>query len=170
MDILINKRYEVFLDGQLSYVISSKIFSLLPNLTISDSSTKEVKLKLKGVLAFFTTAFDIHRDNEVFNLRLKKAWKTQYNCQVGRDLYEIYAHRGRKYSVFKNDIQIAWWDSDLVIVFGSRYKIIADKDSDYELLIAFCIGLEGGGGGSSMDVGNIGGQGKIFDPHWQPKY
>lgn len=169
MEILINKRNEVFLDDQLTYFISSK-FSILTRIKISDYITKNPRLVLKELFVPFKRSFDIIRDDKVFHFRLKKAWKTQFNCQVENDLYEIYSHRGRKYSVFKNNIQVAWWESDLVILFGNKFKIIADKDADYELLIAFCIILESSNGGSTLDLGNVGGQGKSFDAYWQPKY
>lgn len=170
MEILINKRYEVFLDGQLTYLITSKFFSFHPKYSISEFSSDHIKLVFKGTFAVFHKAYDIYRGNDIYNLRLKKAWKTQYNCQVGKDLYEIYVHRGLKHSVFKNGTQIGWWNSDSLILLGSRYKIIADKDADSELLIAFCIALEGSNGGATVNVGNVGGQGKTFDSHWQPKY
>ena len=61
-------------------------------------------------------------------------------CRVGPDLYLIYGHRGRKYSIFKNDIQGAWWDRKAVTWFaGDNYKIIADKDCDIDLIISFCL-------------------------------
>lgn len=97
--------------------------------------------------------------------------------QVGQDLYEIFGHKGRKFSVYKNDKQVAWWDKDAVTWFnGDNYKIIADKDSDYELIISFCLIIDhtssnnNDGNTMTVDFGNIGSTVKQFDPAWQPKY
>jgi hypothetical protein len=55
-------------------------------------------------------------------------------------MYDIYGHRGRKYSIYKNDQQVAWWDKEAVGWFaGDNYKIFANANSDPELLISFCL-------------------------------
>jgi hypothetical protein len=82
---------------------------------------------------------------------------------------------GRKYSVYKNDKQIAWWDKQAVSWFnGDNYTIIADSDADYELIIAFCLIIDNQYNNNdnsntvTFDFGNIGGQVRKFNTDWKP--
>lgn len=91
--------------------------------------------------------------------------------------FDIYGHRGRKYSVYKNDKQVAWWNKQSVTWFeGDNYKIIADYNSDYELIMAFCLIIDNHSRNDNnvrtvtIDFGHIGPQVKKFDPTWQPMY
>jgi hypothetical protein len=93
---------------------------------------------------------------------------------VGSDNYDLYGHRGRKYSIYKNDIQVAWWDKNAVSWFsGDNYKITADKDCDVALIIFFCLIIDNFSYHKksifNYSFGNIGFQAKMFDPAWQPK-
>jgi hypothetical protein len=123
------------------------------------------------------TKYDITLgDNNILAFRTKSSWKSHYQCQLGSDLFDIYSHKGRKYSVYKNDRQVAWWDQQRVTWFeGDNYKIIADADSDDELLMGFCLIIDNSFSNSNEDntvtinVGNIGPQARAFDPTWQPK-
>jgi hypothetical protein len=112
----------------------------------------------------------------VLEFRTVSVWKCEYECQVGQDCYHIYGHRGRKYSIYKNDKQIAWWNKNAVSWFaGDNYKIISDADADIDLLISFCLIIDnfssdsGKGNTINIDLGNIGFQARKFDPAWQPK-
>jgi hypothetical protein len=85
-------------------------------------------------------------------------------------------HIGRKYSVYKNELQVAWWDKEAVSWFdGDNYKILADIDCDLDLIISFCLIVdnfssnENDGNTVTYDFGNIGFQAKKFDENWQPK-
>jgi hypothetical protein len=52
-------------------------------------------------------------------------------------LYEIFGHKGRKYSILKNK-QVAYWNKNCVTWFdGDNYRIVADNDCDFELIISF---------------------------------
>jgi hypothetical protein len=95
---------------------------------------------------------------------------------VNGDTYDIYGHKGRKFSIYKNNVQIAWWDKNLMALFaGDQYKIIADSDCDKELIVTFCIIIDqfkddGSKGELNLDFGNvIVPEVKPFDPTWRPK-
>jgi uncharacterized protein YxjI len=173
--ISIGDKYQIFTDGKQTHYASTKLFRQLAEINLFENSSSRPKYLIKKRWAFFNTSFDlISWDNNVLEFRTKSFWKNHYLCQVGQDLFEIYGHRGRKYSVYKNDKQVAWWDKEAVAWFnGDNYKIIADKDCDHELIISFCLIIDNtqsnDGNTLTIDIGNIGPQAKKFDTNWQPK-
>jgi uncharacterized protein YxjI len=176
--ISIGDKYQIFVDGQQTHSASTKLFRWLAEINLFENGSDRPKYVIKKKWTFFNTSFDLRRwDNNVLVFRTKSFWKRHYQCQVGQDLFEIFGHRDRKYSIYKNYKQIAWWDKRAVAWFnGDNYKIIADKDCDHELIISFCLIIDNtqsndnGGNTLTIDVGNIGPQAKKFDPTWQPKY
>jgi uncharacterized protein YxjI len=176
--ISIGDKYQIFIDGQQTHYASSQIFRLLAEIHLFDAGNGGPVAVLKKNWAFFHTSFDITRkDNNILEFRTTSFWKRHYTCQVGQDLYDIYGHRGRKYSIYRNDKQVAWWDKQAVSWFnGDNYKIVADRDCDYELIISFCLIIDNSqsnsndGGALRIDAGNIGPQARKFDSSWQPKY
>jgi len=175
--ISIGDKYKIFVDGRQTYIASRKLISLLPVVYLYELNNERPKMTINKLFSFFKAKYDIARsDNRVFQFRTLSFWKLQYECQVGQDSYVIYGHRGRRYSIYKNDQQIAWWDKNAVSWFaGDNYKIILDKDADIDLLISFCLVVDNFSSDShdgnmiNIDLGNIGFQAKKFDPAWQPK-
>ena len=176
--ISIGDKYKIFVDGQQTHYASTKLFRWLAEINLFEYGHDRPKYIIKKKWAFFNTSFDITRwDNNVFEFRTKNFWRHHYFCQVGQDFYEVLGHRGRKFSVYKNDVQIAWWDKNAVAWFnGDNYKLIADKNSDFELIISFCLLIDNtfskdnDSNTMTIDIGNIGLQTKKFDPTWQPKH
>jgi hypothetical protein len=175
--ISIGDKYKVFIDGQPTHIASKQLISLLPVVYLYELDSKRPRMTITKLLSLFNAKYDITRwDNAVIEFRTKSFWKLQYECQVGEDIYTIYGHRGRKYSIYKNDNQIAWWDKNAVSWFaGDNYKIVTDKDADVDLLISFCLIIDNLAGDSNngniinIDFGNIGFQARKFDITWQPK-
>jgi len=77
--------------------------------------------------------------------------------------------------VYKNDTQVAWWTKQAVSWFsGDNYKIIADNNCNYNLIIAFCLIIDdyksnGKKSVINISIGRLGPQAKKFDPTWNPK-
>lgn len=172
----IGDKYSIFMNEQPSYSASAKLFRWFAEIDIFDRSEGRPRMTIKKKWAFLNKSYDITRwDNALLEFRTKSFWKRHYQCSLGSDMYDIYSHRGRKCSVYKNDVQIAWWDKEAIVWFeGDNYRITADKDSDYELIIAFCLMMDNAASDHSdnavvIDLGNIGPQARKFDPAWQPK-
>src|ERR1700722_8198775 len=109
--IAVGDKYKVFIDGQQTHVASREIFSLLPVVNLYELNNEQPRMTINKLFSFFKPKYDIIRwDNNVLEFRTQSFWKGQYECPVGPDGYTIYAHRGRKYSIYKNDQQIAWWN------------------------------------------------------------
>jgi uncharacterized protein YxjI len=176
--ISVGDKYQIFIDGQQAYAASQQLVSLLPEINLFETSAGgRARITINKKFAWFKAAYDITRwDNNVFQFRTRSIWKVHFQCQSGSDNYDIYGHRGRKYSIFKNNIQVAWWDKKAVSWFaGDNYKIRADNECDIELIVSFCLVIDNfasnhkGGNTITFDLGNLGLQAKKFDNTWLPK-
>ena len=176
--IAIGDKYQIFTDGVHTHKAAAKIFRIFAEINLFDLNSDFPLMIIKRRFAFFAAKFDITRkDGAAYELATKSFWKGHLQCICGQDLYDIYAHRGRKYSVYKNDRQVAWWNKDSVTWFaGDNYKITADKDCDKLLIISFCLAVDNyasndkNKGAVNINIGRIGPQARKFDPSWQPKY
>jgi uncharacterized protein YxjI len=174
--ISIGEKYNIFIAEQPTYTAASKIFRWLSEINLFGQGGGLPLLTIKKRLSFIVLKYDIIRDNRIFSFRVKKFWRRHYQCMAGTDLYDIYGHRSRKFSIYKNDRQVAWWEQDSVAWFqGDNYKMLADKDSDQELLIAFCLVIDDSNSKNSkgetvtVHLGYIGPEAKSFDPSWTPR-
>jgi len=179
--ISIADKYQIFVDGKQTYTASTKLFRLLSEIHLLEIGSNNPKYVIKKRWTLFKPAFDLRWNNNVFEFRTKNFWKHHYYCKVGQDYYEIFGHRGRKYSIYKNNVQIAYWDKEAITLYkGDTYKIIADDDCNCELLISFCLIIDNKSSNNennhndalfstTIDFGNIGLQSKKFDPLWLPK-
>jgi uncharacterized protein YxjI len=99
----------------------------------------------------------------------------EYSCKSNKDTYRLYSHNDRKRSILKNEVQVAWWDKDTFSFGGGDYyKIIADNDCNYPLLIAICVIIDHihsrhSKSGFSFDAGNPFTDLPEFDKNWKPK-
>ena len=177
--ISIGDKYQIFIDGQMSYFASRQFLQLLPEINLFDTNRGgRPRMTINKRLSWLKAKYDITRwDYNVFKFRTKSIWKLHYQCQFFMDTYDIYGHMGRKYSIYKNDTQVAWWDKKAVSWFaGDNYKIHAGKDCDIDLVISFCLIVDNfshdnkDGNTVTYDFGNIGFQTKKFDKTWLPKH
>jgi uncharacterized protein YxjI len=175
--ISIGDKYKIFINERQEYYATSELFNILAVINLFKSEYEAARLRIEKQWSFLKPKYNIVvNDHNPLEFRAKSFWYLRYQCQSGRDLYEIYGHRGRKYSVYKNDIQVAWWEKKAVTWFGGdNYTIFADSDSEYELIMAFCLIIDNyssndnEGNAVSIDFGNIGGQVRKFNPGWEPK-
>jgi hypothetical protein len=172
--IAIADKYKVFVNEQEQYRAARKLWRILPEVDLFRLDDSEPRLTLKKRFSLIKASYDIRRGGDVFPFTTISVLKHHYTCTIGADRYDIYGHRGRKYSIFKNDRQVAWWDKAAVTWFaGDNYRITADNNADREALIAFCLIIDNFRSDDhnetvSYDVGNLGFQAKKFDPEWQP--
>lgn len=173
----IRDRYQVFINEKLRYSASSELLSFFPVIHLFGNEGGRPRLTINKLWSWLGAKYNITLyDNSRLEFRTKTFWKYHYRCQYGPDLFDIYGHRGRKYSVYKHDKQVAWWDKNSVALLkGDHYKVIADDDSDLELIMAFCLVIDNysydhkQGNAVTLDFGNIGLQAKKFNPEWKPK-
>jgi uncharacterized protein YxjI len=175
--ISIGDKYKIFIEDQEVYAASTKLFKLLSEINLFETGGGNPKMTMNKKWSWLKPGYDLTRwDGSLLEFRTVSFWKHHYQCQSGNDYYDVYGHKGRKYSVYKNDTQIAWWEKKRVTWFaGDNYKIIANSTCDRELLISFCLVIDNyfsddhDGNTVTINIGSIGPQAKKFDPNWEPK-
>lgn len=173
--VSIGDKYKIFIGERQAYIAAAKLFRWLAEIILKDMNERP-KLTIKKKWFFVRPSYNIIRGQDTYAFETISFWKNHFQCQVGADVYDIYGHKGRKYSIYKNDTQVAWWEKARVTWFaGDNYKMIADNDSDTELLIALALVVDNAKsnkqdrGAVTVNIGHIGPQAKKFDPSWQPK-
>ena len=175
--IAFGDKYRIYINGEQKFSASSALISLLPSIYLFIDGKRSARLTIDKQWSWFKTKYRIGLwDGDSIYFTTASFWKLHYQCQDGADLYDIYGHKGRKYSVYKNDVQVAWWDKEMVSWFeGDNYRIVADDDCNYELVIGFCLIIDSqysnddDGNTVTVDFGNVGPQAKEFDHLWRPK-
>lgn len=175
--ITIGDKYQIFIDGQQTHHASSQLLKMLTEIILFENDRDTAIMTINKRLFLFSPKYDITRWNDqLLQFRTISYWKLHYQCLYGDNNYEIFGHRRRKYSIYKNGIQIAWWDKEAVTWFaGDNYKIIADSDCDVDLIISFCLIVDNfsnndhAGGSFTYSFGNIFFQAKKFDKTWLPR-
>lgn len=100
-------------------------------------------------------------------------WKRHFQIHMGKDVFDIYGHKGRKVSVFLNNKQVAWFSSAAVTFFsGDEYNIHADSQVSVDWLIAIALFWDswynrGDKGAINIKFGSIIEKQK-FDKNWIP--
>ena len=175
--IAIGDKYRIFINKELRYRARTELFSFLGVIQLYELKKERPSLHIEKKFSWFKLRYQIKlRDNNKVEVTTKSFWKNHFQCQCGAELYDIYGHRGRKYSVYRNNVQVAWWDKQMVSWFeGDNYHISADDDCDYELIIGFCLMIDHhsnnskDGNAVKLDLGNFGPEAREFDTNWQPK-
>lgn len=175
--IALADKYKIYLNEsqEPEYRAARKLFRIFAEVDLFTETGPEPGLTIKKKLSFFKPRYEIRMGGDAFNFNTVSFLKHHYQCDIGKDHYDIYGHRGRKFSIFRNDRQVAWWDKAAISWFaGDNYRIVCDDDANVEVLIAFCLIIdnfrsdEHDGKALNYDVGNLGFQAKKFDPAWQP--
>jgi hypothetical protein len=173
--ISIGEKYNVFVNEQAAYRAASSLFRILRVIDLFTTHGDMPLLTIRRRWSFIIKKYDIIRKGELFPFRVVKFWRRHFQCPVGKDIYDIYGHRSRKFSIYKNGIQVAWWELATVSWFkGDNYTMLADKDGDREILTAFCLIIDDWHsrkkhGALNIHLGYIGPEDRPFDPSWTPK-
>ena len=168
-------KYEIYINGEPAYKAAIEWFRLLSVIDLFDLRFGELKMQIKRRWSFWRANYDLIRpDGRVYKFKTVSFWKIIYQCVIENDIYEIYGHRGRKHSIFKNGQQIAFWDKELVTWFeGDNYTMITNNKVDEILLISFCLVIDNYASKNhqedvTVDWGNLGLRSMKFDKNWRP--
>jgi hypothetical protein len=174
--IAIGDKYNIYVDNELSYKARTKLFRFfLSEIILSDVQDRQIAT-IERKFNWLKTKYIISGlDKFDWTFKTKKIWKMHYQCHVGDDTYDIYGHKGRKVSIFKNDQQIGWFDKSAVAWFeGDNYQLLANDNCNPALLTCFVLiwdnFFSNGSEDSTVtyDFGNIGPEARKFDRNWRP--
>lgn len=172
--ISFGSQYKIFVDKKEElYAETDMLTKAIINVYKPDHL--ETYFRILKSLYFNYPKYKVEMPNgERLKLESKNLWKTRYQLKKGNDVYDLYCHKGRKVSIFQNHKQIAYWEKEAIsYVAGDNYEIVANKDSEKELLIAFCLILDhihsrGTGSVFNVDFGLIFKEQKRFNEKWKP--
>ena len=167
---LFNFRSNIFVEDILTYIVCRKFWTWTPLISIMSPETGQTIITVKQE-RWLKKRFLIIREEQRFNYIPMAFWKQGYSCQVTEDIYEVYCQKGFKFSVYKNKIQIGWWEKgSQAILDPIEYEMLADNDVDKEILVGLCLVtdiLQRPSGG--INLGTLTSAEIPFDPNWQPR-
>lgn len=113
--------------------------------------------------------------SKTYKLTCVKYFRQHWRLETETDIYDYYAHKGHKKSIFKNEIQIAAIDKNYLNKFENDTIFIDYNLGENELLLlglvlAFDMGNDNDGSTISIDFGNIVGSfAKTNNEAWRPE-
>lgn len=174
--ISLGSKYNIFVNRIHTHHAIRDFFQRIPpTIDLFEKNSEDIKIRIKDY-SWYKPQFDIFTwDYGTLNFITISFWKNHYQCKCQEDVYDIYGHKGRKYSIFKNNIQIAYFSKEMVSFFaGDAYTIIANNDAHAELLISFCLIIDNFGNKNNnaaitIDFGNLGWFSRKFNYNWKPE-
>jgi len=90
------------------------------------------------------------------------------------ETFRLYQHKGRRWSIFQNDLQIAaFTKNSITIGKGNEYDLRMNSNAD--VLVVICLTLtlntsenDDDNATVTIDLGNIGPEDRPFDESWEP--
>ena len=173
--ISLTSNYEIVKNGKALFRATAKLFRIFSEIRLFREVDENSHAVIKRLFSFFTAKYRLEMVNGSEALFYTVSfWKNHYRCEYRGKRYDVFGHRGRKFSIFKNDKQIAYFVKEAVSYFaGDNYKLIADDGEDIVLLVSFVLIVDnyrsrgGNRGAVNFDIGNIF-QARPFDESWKP--
>jgi uncharacterized protein YxjI len=173
--ISFGSQYNIFLEKNEKYYAETDMFSR----KIIHLYHKENLIECINIYKsfyFFTPDYKIElSDGNRIKFKTMSMWRTHFQCILENDIYELFSHRERKLSIYKNGIQIGLCKKEAVTILAAdNYNLILDFDANVELLISFILILDNmnsrnGGNLFTIDLGIIFKEYRKFDCGWKPK-
>lgn len=173
--IALGAKYEIVQKEKTILFAASRLFRFLSEINLFRASDEQGIAQIKRKLSFFKALYTITMSSGseiLFYMVL--FWRNHYRCEYRGKTYDIYGHRGRKFSIYKGGKQIAWFEKKAISYFeGDNYRITANDDADVTLLVSFVVVIDNyrsrrhNRGIVNFDIGNIF-QARVFDESWRP--
>jgi len=157
------------------YIAQKALLSLLAKLEIRTQNDRVVAT-IHGNFSLFRANYDFAlADGRNFHYHCEKLWKGVYSCEGADGSYHLFQHKGVRYSIFKDDTQIAAITRNKFIVgSGNEYDIEMNGDADLVVVSCMILALNTEDGDDSdqgtftYDFGSLGPEDRKFDESWQP--
>ncbi|MFM2284893.1 MAG: hypothetical protein RLZZ543_390 [Bacteroidota bacterium] len=131
----------MLINGQRCFIAVSKLFRFRSEINVEANNVSDTHFTIKQQWNFIGPNYSIQLgETPPVLFTTRSAVHLHFECVHGKDIYTLYGHKKRRYSVFKNGIQIAAWRHELVTWFdGDNYTIEAENECCKELITAFCL-------------------------------
>ncbi len=181
MEITIKKQtislgeiYNISVNGDLAFTASREAFKFGVKLYNLNDQTPIVTIQ-PVFLTWLAQYNYVFNDNSIGAFEvIRTAFVFDAEAVLKKNNYEIAEHRGRKFTIYKNGQQIAWWRTKMVTFFvGDSATMIADDDCDLDEVLSILLTVEHLKTRKDRQSININFgrlfQSKKFDETWQPK-
>lgn len=173
--ISIGDKYTISVNGQQVLKGARRLFKLFPLLEVMPIHGGQTifQIEQRGFV-FLSPAFVFTFGQNTYELTTVSWFKKHYQIHMGKDVFDIYGHRGRKTSIFLNGNQVAWFESAAVTFFaGDEYNIHANSQVSVDWIIAIALFWDmwnNRSGNKSMINIRLGSivQAQPFDKSWVP--
>jgi hypothetical protein len=165
--------YDISAAGTNYY--ARKQFTFLFNKLQLRTEAGEVVAGMQSRFSFFRSKYDFQlSDGRLYHFQCENLWKNVYVCEREAECYQLYQHKGLKFSIFRNQTQIAAFTKNRIVIGnGNRYEIRMNSDADVVLVICMVLVQNTADNDHNratitFDVGNIGPEDRPFDKFWEP--
>lgn len=163
-------KYAIYLNDVLKYRAKSSFFQLPGKTNLGLYNLEDYKYFSIQRLSPFYFEYNLLLDDETtIEIRVISGISFHYSFEYENSKFEIFGHTGRKFSIFQNNIQIAWFEKALMVDF---YELTTNENAPIEILIGFILAFDIHYHPDSnfyIDLGNIGRNLKPFNESWLPK-
>lgn len=157
-----------------TYQAKKQFFTLLAHLELRTADDVLVA-KLDGEWSLLRSKFDFEfADGKTYRFWCEKLWKGVYDCESTEEKFILYTHKGLKFSVFQNNVQIAAIRKNRIVIgSGNQYDISISAGVNFLVVICMVLALNTDDSDSdqntvTIDMGNLGPEERPFDESWQP--
>jgi len=171
-------KYDILVNENITMYAVKKVMKLLSSIELFSLSSKSI-LNIDQVPAILKSKYRIsyNENSKDYFFKSLSIWKQHWGCSKDENSFDIYGHKGLKYSVFQDDKQVAAFERQSIVSFKEDIcNIEIDHDADLNLIIAFSLiisDLDKNDGNDANNVnvnlGNIGPEAREFDATWRPK-
>ncbi len=138
--IAIGDKYTISLNGNQVLKASRRLLKIFPLVEVMPLQGGNPVFTVERRMSWLKPAYVFTFGQNQYELTTVSWWKRHYQVHLGKDIFDIYGHRGRKVSVFLNNKQVAWFDSAAVTFFaGDEYNIHADGSVSVDWMIAIAL-------------------------------
>lgn len=172
--IAFGNKFSIVKDGITIINAASRLFRILSVTELFKPNSELPLGTIRRRLAVFNAKYDIELVNQAsYHFSTISWWKNHHQCTNGSTTFDVYGHRGRRYSIYKNGEQVAYFKKEAVTFFeGDNYMLIANNDADHFLLCCIVLTVDNyrsnnkNDSAVNIDFGHIF-QARPFDENWQ---
>jgi uncharacterized protein YxjI len=158
-----------------TYYAKKAFFSLTDHLELQESDGRTIAT-IQGAFSPLKHKHDItFIDGRQYHFHCDDLWSRVYLCEGNNASYSLYEHKGLRCSIFRQDRKVAAFTKNRIVWgSGNKYEIRVDSDADLALILCMVLSVSlsednDKDNSVTIDLGNIGPEGRPFDEEWQPR-
>jgi len=157
-----------------NFYAEKKLFSLFEKLKLYDENG-DVVARIQKYLSLISK-YDFYIGKDIYQFRTEKIWKGVFSCNGNKEEYKLLRHKGKNYSLFEGEEQIAGFNKNTFTVGkGDTYSIEANDEVNIYLLLCIVLIVDNSENNTknnpstlTIDFGNIGPEEQPFNYAWKP--